>query len=437
MINKDAIRRAISEFITMDLPDSIDRDIDIDLSVNKITVIAGIRRSGKTYEIFNIMKHLLDAGIPRGNILYTNFEDERFIGFGAGDFDYIMDTFELLSDINKNHDTYLFFDEIQNVIDWDRAIRRLYDTGKYRIFLTGSSSKLLSTEISTSLAGRNLTYIMYPFSFKEFLMAKKFNPDKLHIYSDAGRLKKYAMEYILYGGFPEIVYTDSTSTKKRIILSYYDTIIFRDISGRYNISDINMLKLIIGYAINSYSSEFSSTKLYNYLKSINVSISKKTINNYIQYAENAFFVSMNQKFSNSYKKMHQTRKKLYLIDNSFSLLYKKSDDDGKLLENSVYIQLLRIKERYNNMDIFYYHNGCEIDFIVTEDYNLFMAVQVCYDLNMNNLDREVKPLKKFLDKYNLKSGIIITMNDNNINIEDNRIKIVNFYRWMLDDITGG
>ncbi len=436
MINMDAVRRAISEFITMDLPESIDRDIDIDLSVNKITVIAGIRRSGKTYEIFNIMKHLLDIGTPRGNILYINFEDERFIGFGAGDFDYIMDAFELLSDIDKNHDIHIFFDEIQNVADWDRAIRRLYDTNKYKIFLTGSSSKLLSMEISTSLAGRDLTYIMYPFSFKEFLRAKKFNPDKLHVYSDAGKLKKYAMEYILYGGFPEIAYIDDTSTKRRIISSYYDTIIFRDMSGRYNISDINVLKLIIGYAINSYSSEFSSTKLYNYLKSINISISKKTVSNYIQYAENAFFISMNLKFSNSYKKMHQTRKKLYLIDNSFSLLYKKSDDNGKLLENSVYIQLLRIKEIYNNMDIFYYRNACEIDFIVTEDYNLFMAVQACYDLNMNNFDREVKPLKKFLDKYNLKNGIIITMNDNNINIGDERIKILNFYQWMLGDITG-
>ncbi len=143
MYNKEYVKRAISEFKKMKFPESIARDINIDISTNKIIVLAGIRRSGKTYEVFNIIKNLLNNEIPEENIFYVNFEDERFMGFKATDFDFLMDTFHSLTTVNENYQTYLFFDEIQNIENWERPIRRLYDTNKYKIFLTGSSSKLL------------------------------------------------------------------------------------------------------------------------------------------------------------------------------------------------------------------------------------------------------------------------------------------------------
>lgn len=431
MYDKESVIRAIAEFMAMKLPDTINRDIKIDLSTHKIIVLAGVRRTGKTYELFNILKSLLRDGIPRENILYINFEDERFLDVKATDFDFIIDTFYSLTTIDENHKIYLFFDEIQNIEGWERAIRRLYDTNKFEIFLTGSSSKLLSVEISTALVGRNLTYVIYPFSFSEFLLSKNFNPDKLSIYSKLPQIKKYSLEYITYGGFPEITFTKNKDTKRRIISSYYDSILFNDISKRYGVSDVNMLKLVIGYAINSYSSPFSVSKLYNYLKSTHIEISKKTVNNYINYAESVFFLFMNMKFSASYKKMHQARKKAYIIDNGFSLLYKKSDDLGKLLENSIYIELLRLKEKVPGTDIFYFSENSEIDFIITRNNTVIQAIQVCYDLNASNVDREIKPLTKFIDKYNVKYGLIIVMEKSDIKINDNRIKIINFYEWAL------
>src|SRR5579875_1831984 len=433
MINSESARRAIAESMTMQFPNPIARNIAIDLSVNKIIVIAGVRRAGKTYEIFNIIKTLMNNGVPRGNILYLNFEDERFVGLEAEDFDFIMDTFYSLTEIDENYKVYLFFDEIQNIENWDKAIRRLYDTGKFRIFLTGSSSKLLSAEISTSLAGRNLTYIMYPFSFKEYLVAKNLNVNMLSIYSEVKRLKKYSLEYITFGGFPEISYTDNENTKRRILSSYYDSILFNDIINRYKVTNPATLRLVIGYAINSYSAPFSSSKLFSYLKSLNVEISKKTVNNYISYAENVFFFVMNLKFSSSYKKMHQSRKKLYLIDNGFTLLFKKSDDFGKLLENSVYIELLRLKEKDSDMDVFYFsYESLEIDFIVTRRNQVVQAVQVCYDLNPSNLKREIEPLKKFLEKYNNANGTVIVMEKSSIVIDHPKIRIVEFYEWALN-----
>ncbi len=431
MLDKESVTRAIAEFMEIKFPDTINREIYIDLSTNKIIVLAGVRRAGKTYELFNILKSLLNNGIPRENMLYINFEDERFLDFKTTDFDFIIDTFYSLTKIDKKHKIYLFFDEIQNIENWDRAIRRLYDTNNYRIFLTGSSSKLLSAEISTALAGRNLTYIIYPFSFKEFMLSKNFNVNKLSIYSEIQEIKKYSIEYLIYGGFPEIAFIDDENTKMRIISSYYDSILFNDISRRYNISDVNMLRLVIGYAINSYSSPFSVSKLYNYLKSANIEISKKTVNNYINYAENVFFLFMNMKFSASYKKMHQSRKKAYLIDNGFTLLYKKSYDMSKLLENAVYIELLRLKERLTGMDIFYFSENSEIDFIITRNNITVQAIQVCYNLNALNIDREVRPLTKFIDKYNIKEGLIIIMEKDNIRLNDLRIKIITFYEWAL------
>lgn len=432
MIDRESGRRAIAEFMTMQFPDSIDREIDIDLSINKVIVIAGVRRAGKTYELFNIIKSLIKSGIPRENMLYINFEDERFVGLDENDFDFIMDTFSSLTRVNGSHRVYLFFDEIQNANNWDRAIRRLYDTNKYHIFLTGSSSRLLSAEISTSLVGRNLTYIMYPFSFREFLVAKNFDATKLSIYSSLPTLKKYVIEYITYGGFPEVLFTDNEGTRKRIISSYYDAILFNDISRRYSISNTNMLKLVLGYAINSYSAPFSASQLYNYLKSLNMEISKKTVNNYINYAENVFFLFMNLKFSGSYKQTNQSKKKVYLVDPGFSILYKKSDDFGKLLENSVYIELLRIKERDPDMGIFYFDDHYEVDFVITRKNKVVNALQVCYDLNVTNMEREIRSLKKVIEKHNLKSGLIIVVDKDMAKMDDDRIKTVSFYEWALE-----
>ena len=433
MINNESARRAIAESITMKFPDPIARDIEIDLSVNKIIVIAGVRRSGKTYEIFNIIKTLQKNGVPRGNILYINFEDERFVGLEARDFDFIMDTFYSLTEVDEKHKVYLFFDEIQNIENWDKAIRRFYDAGKFHIFLTGSSSKLLSAEISTSLAGRNLTYIMYPFSFKEYVRAKNLDLNRLSMYSEIQKLKKYALEYITYGGFPEISYADNENTKRRILSSYYDSILFNDIMNRYRVADASILRLVIGYAINSYSSSFSSSKLFSFLKSLNVEISKKTVNNYVSYAENVFFFIMNMKFSPSYQKMHQSRKKLYLVDTGFTLLFKKSDDFGKLLENCVYIELLRLKEKDSGMDVFYFsHEGYEIDFIVTRSNQVVQAIQVCYDLNPSNMKREIDHLKKFLEKYETANGIVIVMEKSSIVIDHPKIKIISFHEWVLN-----
>ncbi len=184
MIQQEHLKRNLSKFDINKLPGSMNRDINVDTSLNKILILAGIRRSGKTYELYNIMKQLMKEGVTGKNILYVNFEDKRLLNFQSTDFDLLLDSYRALFSPNEKEKIYLFLDEIQIVDDWERAIRRLHESSKYKIFLTGSSSKLLISEISTLMSVRNVTYIVYPFSFSERVRSRGINPNGKDLYGN-------------------------------------------------------------------------------------------------------------------------------------------------------------------------------------------------------------------------------------------------------------
>ena len=262
--------------------------MQIDLAIDKVIVLAGIRRSGKTYELYNIIKKLLSSNIPRNRILYINFEDERFISSTHEDLDKIIEIYMEISGVGVGTNVYLFLDEVQNIEGWDKWVRRMHESRSYKLFITGSSSKLLSSEIATSLAGRNITYLVYLFSFKEFLFFKKIPADRLCVYSNKGIFNKLLGEYLINGGFPEVVKAENPDSKIRILSSYYDAIIFRDLIQRYRIRDVNLLSSVLKFSLASYSSNFSASKLFNYLNSTGLRVSKKTVNNFIRYGKSVF-----------------------------------------------------------------------------------------------------------------------------------------------------
>jgi predicted AAA+ superfamily ATPase len=431
MIQIEKLKRYLSEFDVAKLPATTKRDVEVDLSLHKIIILAGIRRCGKTYELFNIMKQLLSSGISSKNIVYINFEDERLQNFQAMDFDLLLDTFRELYDPNPDEMIYLFLDEIQIVKDWDRPIRRLHESGMYKLFLTGSSSKLLSSEISTLMAGRNVTYVIFPFSFQEMIRARNLNMEGREFYKNIPTLKRCAKEYIEYGGFPEVLITLDLASKKRIIFSYYESIIFRDIVERYRIGDVGQLRVVLSYIMNSYSSNISVSNLYNFMKTINMEIGKNTISKFLEYAASVFFISLNYKYSRGFKIRTQSRKKVYLIDNGFSLIFKTSEDYGRLLENAVYVELLRRKERYQFLDVFYFQGKEETDFLVTLNNQVKEIIQVCFEINETNFKREINSIHEAIKTFGQVKSVIITMNETMINLDDKHIKIVPFYEWSL------
>lgn len=431
MMQVEKLKRYLSEFDVTKLPTTFRRDVKVDLSLHKIIILAGIRRCGKTYELFNIMKELLGSGISSKNMIYLNFEDERLQNFQAIDFDLLLDTYRELYNPNRDEIIYLFLDEIQIVKDWDRSIRRLHESGMYKLFLTGSSSKLLSSEISTLMAGRNVTYVIFPFSFQEMIKARNLNFEGREFYKNIPTLKKYVKEYIEYGGFPEVLITPDLVSKKRIIFSYYESIIFKDIVERYRIGDVGQLKIVLSYIMNSYSSNLSVSNLYNFMKTINMEIGKNTISKFLEYAASVFFVSLNYKYSRGFKVRTQSRKKVYLMDNGFSMIFKTSEDSGRLLENAVYIELLRRKEKYQFYDIYYYQGKGEADFLVVINNEVREIIQVCFEINETNFKREISSIQEAVKTFGHVKTVIITMNETKINLVDKGIEIVPFYEWSL------
>ena len=432
---KEEFRYIIMEWLARKLPETVERDVKINLNADKVIAIAGVRRAGKTYLLFDTIKKLAETGVSRENVLYINFDDDRLMNLTSRDLDDILSAYHELASPKKSVGIFLFLDEIQNVKNWDLWVRRIYDLKKYRIFITGSSSKLLSREIATSLVGRNITYVLYPFSFGEFLSAKGIKRGKDALYGEERHIiNALAKEYIMNGGFPETAFEADNETKKKTVSAYYDAILYRDIISRYRIEDANRLEMVFRYAINMYSSSFSTVKLYNYFKSQNLGISRQTINNFVKFGEQTFLFYRLLQFFKGFKKSNQSRKKLYVVDNGIISLLISNLEYGKLLENAVLIELLRRKEKNPSMEINYLNNkDGEVDFVISEGGSVAKLIQVTYELDQKNMERELRPLITAMKDLKPKRSLLITFNavDKAMAVEKG-IETLTFVQWALE-----
>lgn len=408
----------------------IKRDIKIDLNSNKIIAIAGARRTGKTYVMFQLINELKERGVVKDNILYINFENERLIGLNAKDMDLLLVAHKEL--FNPDGKIYIFIDEIQVVENWDKWVRKIYDTGNYQIILTGSSSELLSSQIATSLAGRNLTYTIYPLSFSEYISAKGLKLDTLLKYStDRGTILKAVRSFLEYGSFPEIALLADNKRKLEILSSSFDAIFFKDIVRRYRIREINELRIFQRILCSNYASYFSSVRVLNIFKSMGWNINRATILNFMEYSSNVFLVQKLEQYENSTTRRLTLHKKIYTIDTGISRLFSDINM-GRALENAVYLELLRKR----NKDISYLKlkSGKEIDFVVGE--RTKEIIQVCYDVSdPDTRSREVSALLEGAKYFGLKAAKIITyvFEDEEI-IEGIKIQYTPFWIWALNEL---
>ncbi len=430
MASIEDFKYVVSLWKEMKMPEIINREIKLDLNADKIITIAGVRRSGKTSIMFQYIKNLIRYGIDKDNIIYVNFENERLIATKATDLDNLF--IAHLQIFNpKEGIIYLFLDEIQNVENWDKWVRKIYDIKKYRIILTGSSSKLLGSEIATALAGRNLSYIIYPFSFRELLNAKDIttNKDSIKYSTKKGIILKEFDEFLEYGSFPEVVLTNDIMRKLELLSSYFDAIFFRDIIKRYKLREIGALNIFLKILASNYSSYFSSTKTRNYFNSTGFKISRVTILNFLEYSKSVFFIYSLEQYLKSPRKRFARGVKSYIVDIGLSKLFTDIDK-GRALENAVFIELLRRKS-YND---FYYvklKSGKEVDFFVTGKHK--ELIQVCYDISRSvTKEREILALIEAVKQFKLKEGSIITYDYKNIEYIDNiKINYIPFWEWAL------
>ena len=309
-----------------------------------------------------------------------------------------------------NKSNIYFFDEIQNVEGWERFIRTLHDK-KIKVVISGSNASLLSKELGTSLTGRQITYELFPFSYYEYLINRN---------TDQG-ISSFK-EYLELGGFPEYL----NSNNRNILLQLFNDLIYRDIIVRHGLRNAKVVKELGVYLATNIGKEFSFNKLTKIFELGSVN----TLLSYISFFEDAYLFFTVSRFSYSLKQQTMNLKKIYGIDSALvsNLSLSFSKDKGRLLENMVFIELKR-----RDKDIYYYRNKGECDFVVSKNKQIENLIQVCYELNHDNLQRELNGLLEAMDELNLNSGLILTMNQDDQIVKENKSIIVKpVWRWMLE-----
>jgi uncharacterized protein len=388
--------------------DYFKRDIDLDKYINTepIIIISGIRRAGKS-TLLKIIKNKININ-NENNYLYLDFSDDRLNNFTIDDF---QKTYEIyLENYNKGK-KYFFFDEIQYIKGWEKFVNRLYEKEKIKIFITGSNSSLLSSEISSVLTGRNKVITLYPLSFKEYINNKidLIKPStKINL-----QINQLFEEYFKLGGFPYVLRTKDSD----ILKEYYTNIVYKDIIVRKKIRQIKEIN--VGQIL-SYNKILKHSKIK----------STSTIKNFIEYLNEVFLIFTISKYGSSIRKQNQNPKKTYFIDtgilNKINTL--STENKGWLLENIIFLELLR-----NNHDIFYYKKESECDFLVKEGLKITKAIQVTYYLTNKNKEREINGLIDAMKNHNLKEGIIITREQQEtINLNEYKIKVIPVWKWLLN-----
>jgi len=391
---------------------------------NKPIFLVGMRRVGKTFCLLNEMNNLNLNN--KKQILYVNFEDNRFEGnLNAELLDQIIETYRLY--INNNEEIFLFLDEIQNIKGWEKWVRTNYDLKKInKMYITGSSAKLLSKEIATAISGRYLKIKVFPLSFKEFLI---FNgiilEDEITLISNKNKYLERFIEYLQVGGFPEIVMEKDNFLRKQILESYFDTLIYKDIVARYNLKDSSKIKKILKFLL---SNDTKKSNINSIAKATGMSYN--TVEEYISFFKKIFLISEIFEYNYSLKKQYKKDIKYYCNDLSFvnSYSFNFSENKGRVLENVVLNQILR-----EGNEVYYFSDGSnECDFVIQSKKTPKKVIQVCYDLNEDNKERELQGLIVALNEFNLKEGLLLTFDEEDeFEHQGKKIIIKPVWKWLL------
>lgn len=421
---RQLLREIIKEWWDRELPEIRARQVSLGYfflkDVKKAVPVVGFRRSGKTYLLFDFVKKQ-----GKEACIYINFEDERI----PEDKQVLTDLTEVIRELTRDKKLILLLDEIQNIPSWSKWIRRMLDTTNYFIFLSGSSSKLSSKEIPTELRGRSITVELYPLSFKEFLGFKGQNIELI----PEGKILSFLREYLEFGGFPEVVLTE-TGKKYLLIEEYYQTFLTRDIFERYNLRQKQAMRDIIRLLLNS--TYFTIGKITNTLKSSGYKIGKGTVSEYINYLKESLFIYPLEIFSPKVKSQIQHPKKPYIIDNFFIFRFSTrfSHNLGRLMENCVAMELFRRKANTPLMEVYYWkdYTQKEVDFVVKKKDTLEL-IQVTYASSRQDIEeRETQSLIKAGKELKTKNLLIITYDfQDEERINDYTIRYLPLWKWLL------
>jgi len=427
MIKKEQLKTIIRDFHLREDFDVMSRQLQPPLDSGKIITLIGVRRCGKTSILYEMINKLSQS-IEKTKILFLNFEDER-LGLTVDELDLVLQSYRELYPEQDLSQCYFFFDEIQNITGWEKFVRRVYDTVSQHVFVTGSNSKLLSSEIATSLRGRTLSFEVYPLSFSEYLSFKEITVD-LYASKSLSYIKNAQSTFLKEGGFPEIAVMGE-EYKVKILQEYFNVLLYKDLVERYNISNTVALKFFLKRIMASSTKQISINKIYNELKSNGIKIGKNTLYDFLEYAQNIYVALTLQKYDHSLVQKELGERKVYSIDIGLNnaIEFRFSDNIGKALENAVFLELKRAGE-----EVYYYRDSSsECDFLVSENTKVTKALQVTYDMSSDETrKRELKGVVNACNTFGLSSAMIVTYDsDEVITHEGIEIVLIPFFKWCL------
>ena len=424
MIEKETIREILLENRKeIESQQVVHRNIEKEDFANYVLI--GVRRAGKSFMLYQQIQDNLKKGITWDSMLYINFEDERLIGMTAQELNLILEVHGMMSAQRP----ILFLDEIQNIEGWDKFARRLADN-KYRVYITGSNAKMLSSDVATTLGGRYITKHILPYSFSEYLSANNIPYDDMNIATTSGRadVQRYFAEYFRFGGFPEGA---QLASKRDYLNSVYQKIYIGDIATRNKIDNLFSLRILFRKMAESVKQPTSFTRLSNIIASTGAKLGKATIINYIEYSKDAFLIYPIKNIADNLTN-RETNPKYYFVDNGIISILAL-DIDTSLLENMVAMELIRrygIDER-----VFFYNRNIEVDFYIPD---AALAIQVSYNPHKTDetWQRESTALIKFTKVLDCQRLLILSYDtEETVEVNGKTIEVMPVWKWLIQDFS--
>ncbi|WP_166355901.1 ATP-binding protein [Phytoactinopolyspora limicola] len=433
----DVLRELILDAQDAPLDVGIPRHVDVQTVPGKATVCIGVRRSGKSTYMRQLMSRLLEAGTPRENILHLNFFDDRLHAMRHGDLGVISEAYFSLYPEKKNKETvYFFLDEIQVLPGWEPFVDRLMRTEKSEVYLTGSSAQMLSTEVATQMRGRALSWEIFPFSFAEFMDYHGVDYSAPRSTRKRLSVQKSFEHFWQTGGFPEVAGVDRR-LRTMIHQEYLTAVLFRDLIERHDISHPQAVADLTHRLIDNVASLQSMNSLTGYLKSLGHKVSRNTVADYVTWLEDAFFLFQVRLFDASLARSNVNPKKIYCVDHALAVSVGSGIlvNTGHLLENLVFTALRRASP-----EIFYYRtkSGKEVDFVVRLQREKRMLVQVCDSMaNQATRNREVGALSEAMNELDIREGTIVTRAEREqLDVAGGMINVTPIWMFLLSLSSG-
>lgn len=431
-MRKDTIKSLIA-LKQHEMPfDVIHRDGELPLNRKKIITIPGVRRCGKSTLMMIAINALIESGVAVRNILWIGFDDERLKNMTSDDLDEVIASYmEMYPDVPIK-DVHMFFDEIQIIEDWEYFVLRVYKSYCKNLYICGSNATMLSTELATALRGYPLEYKTYPLSFNEYCRFKNINTDS-YLEQDKARIRNAFVEYNHASAFPEVVLTASDTEKLQLLNGYFDTMLLKDVAEHYGVANLPVLRYFVKRIMSNLTKPTSILAIYNDIKSQGLKISKDELYRWADYVCDVFLFIRISKYENSLSKENKSLKKYYCIDNGLrsAVLLPQSDDNGKLLENIVFLHLYRALKPSDR--IFYFQESLECDFVVQRNEHIDELIQVTWNMSDGNTrEREINGILEAAKVTQCNKLTIVTVDEEDSFLKNGKtVNVVPAWKWVL------